>query len=125
MGSVEQDLRRHEREQDEAIAADEAAERAAIELDAEISQCTDDLENLLFEAVEHGDFPFDVLARMLTIQSRTTDAQEFIHRLRAAIEPRKKALIAKRTPERLSEWQSEAEVARVQAQIDDLTFGDY
>lgn len=125
MGSVEQDLRRHEREQDEAAAADEAAERASIELESEISQCTDDLENLLFEAVEHGDFPFDVLARMLTFQATTYDAAEFIRRVRLAIEPRKQELIKKRTPELLETWRSEAEASRVQAQIDDLIFGDH
>ncbi|MGH3849222.1 MAG: hypothetical protein ACRDRT_05890 [Pseudonocardiaceae bacterium] len=118
MGSVEQDLRAHQREVDRTADEDRASERAADELQGEIWQNPDDLETLMFEAVEHGDFPFAPLARMLTLQAHTDDSREFIRRLRISIDPRLQEMVTSRTAARVQSWRDEAEEARAEAALE-------
>jgi hypothetical protein len=119
MGAVEQDLARHLRQVDQDDDDAAAEERAAVELREEIEQDVEDLETALSESVEHGDFPFAPLARMLIIQAHTDDPREFIRRVRAAIEPRIKAMVDERVPGRIKQWQDDADQARADARDPD------
>lgn len=118
MGTVEQDLSRYQGEVDRASDEQLAGELAADELREEISQDVDDLETLLCEVVENGDFPFATLAKMLTLQSHTDDSRDFIRQLRAGLEPRIQEMVTSRIPARLKSWRDHADELRAEARLE-------
>lgn len=121
MGTVEQDLARYEREQDEV----EALEMAGAAIRDEITSDADELTKFLSEAMEGGSLQLSVIANLM-VDAKAAHTLSHISRILAqtladlhvAIEPYMVAEIEKRAPKRLEQWRREAEDDRAEAVLE-------
>lgn len=118
MGTVEQDLARHQRELDKAEELDMAAEA----IRDEITGDADALAELLVKALEGDNLQLTTIAKLMmgAKAARTTDqlsviTAETLAELHIAIEPYVAAEIEKRTPQRLRQWRREGAEDRAEA----------
>lgn len=118
MGSHEQDLAAYQGEIDRAEGEVMLSEHVAGEIRHEINQSVDDLETLLYEATESGDFPFRLLGKILTTQHQPSDANDLISKLRECIAPGIEKLVADRLRARIQKHKDDATRDKAEAQYE-------
>ena len=126
MGTVEQDLARYEREQDEAEAHEEALERARVEIRETILSSVDELVSLVAAATFESELEARVIASMIV---RVRNAKAFgeivvitgetLADIYIALEPYIVREVEERAPRLVKWWKAHAEQDRAAIQAED------